>query len=83
MRGTCSAGVPQDEQTLPLNFNLVNKRCLAVRTVRVTERHVLTTEPMVLEIRFDTQVLWVTSMLLERIMLTNQGSAVYPNDDRP
>ena len=31
------------------------------------------TEPMVLEIRFDIQVLWITSMFLEQIMLANQS----------
>ena len=33
----------------------------------------ITTEPMVLELYFDIQVPWVTSMFLEEIMLTNQG----------
>ena len=33
----------------------------------------VTTEPTVLEIHFDIQVLWVTSMFPERITLTNQG----------
>ena len=41
--------------------------------------HMITTEPMVLEICFDTQVLWITSVFLEWIMLANQGFTVYIN----
>ena len=33
----------------------------------------ITTEPMVLEIHFDIQVLGIISMFLEIIMLSNQG----------
>ena len=40
--------VPQDEQTFLINFNLINERCLAIRVVRDTERHMVTTEPMFL-----------------------------------
>ena len=40
----------------------------------------ITTEPMVLEIRFDIRVLWITSMFPERIMLTNQGFTVYQKE---
>ena len=31
---------------------------------------------MVLEIRFDVQVLWITNMFPEQIMLANQGFSV-------
>ena len=34
-------------------------------------------ELMVLEIRFDVQVLWITSMFPKRIMLANQGFTVF------
>ena len=34
------------------------------------------TEPVVLEIRFDVQAPWITIMLLERIMLADQGFTV-------
>ena len=44
-----------------------------MRVVREAERHMITTDPMVLELRFDIRVLWITSMFLERIMLANQG----------
>ena len=57
--------VLQDEQTFLINFNLINECYLAIPVVRGTERHVITTEPMVFEIRFDRQVLWITSMFLE------------------
>ena len=54
---TRSARVPQDQQAFLINVNLVNERCLlATRVVRDAERHVITPEPMVLEIRFDIQV---------------------------
>ena len=33
---------------------------------------------MLLEIRFDIQVLWIASTFGERIMLTNQGFTVVP-----
>ena len=36
----------------------------------------ITAEPRVLEMHFDLQVLWVTSMFPEQIMLTDQGFAV-------
>ena len=32
---------------------------------------------MVLEIRFDVRVLWITSVFPERAMLTNQGFIVH------
>ena len=38
----------------------------------------ITTEPLVLEIHFDIQALWITSMFLEHIMLSNQGLTVFP-----
>ena len=57
--------VTQAEQTSLIDVNSINERCPATRVVRDAERHVITTEPMVLEIRFDTQVLWMTSMFLE------------------
>ena len=65
IRVTCSASAPQDEQTFLINFNLINERCLAIRVVRDAEYHVITTEPTVLEIHSDRQVLWITSMLPE------------------
>ena len=57
----CSA----DEQTFLINFNLIKEPWSAVRVVWDTECHMITTEPMVLEICFDIQVLWFTSMFLE------------------
>ena len=36
----------------------------------------ITTEPVVTEIHFDTQVLWITSVFLEWVMLANQGFTV-------
>ena len=33
-------------------------------------------EPMVLAVRFDVRLLWITSMILDQIMLTNQGITV-------
>ena len=50
---------PQDEQTFLINFNLTDERCLAIRVVRDTKCHMITTEPMALKIRFDIQVLWI------------------------
>ena len=73
---TCLTSVLQDKQTFLINFNLINNRCLATRVVCDTERHMITTEPMVLEIHFDIQALWITSMFLEQIMFTNQGFTV-------
>ena len=78
MRVTCSVSVPRDEQTFLINFNLRNERCLAIRGVGDAECHVITIEPMVLEICFDIQVLWLTSMLPERITLAKQGFTVLP-----
>ena len=54
----------------------MNKRYLAIQVVCDNEHHTVTTEPMVLEIHFDIQVLWITSMFPEQIMLTNQGFTV-------
>ena len=69
--------VPQDEQTFLKNFNLINERCLAIQVICDAQHHMMTaTEPMVLEIRFDMQVLWIASMFLEEIMLANQGFTV-------
>ena len=49
-----------------------------MRVLHDTERHVITTESVVLEIHFDTRVLWMTSVFPEGIMLTNQGFTVFP-----
>ena len=54
--------VPQDEQTFLIKFNLINELCLAVRVGSDAECHMITTEPMVLEIPFDRRVLWITSV---------------------
>ena len=70
--------VPQDKQTFLINFNLINKRCLAIRVVREAKHHMITTEPIVLEIRFDTQLRCITSMFSEQIVLTNQGFTAFP-----
>ena len=37
----------------------------------------ITIEPMVLEIHFNIQALWITSTFLQRITLTNQGFTIY------
>ena len=42
----------------------------------------ITTEPTVLEIHFGIQVLWITSMLPERIMLANQSFTITSYDNR-
>ena len=78
LRVTGSASVLQEEQTSLIHFNLINERCLAVRgAAREAKYHMITTEPMVLKIRFDVQVLWMASMFLGRTVLTNQGLTVY------
>ena len=59
------------------NFNLLNERCLAKQVVRDAERHMITTELKVLEIRFDIRALWMTSVFPGRIMLANQGVTVF------
>ena len=59
-----------------MNFNLINEPCLTVRVARDAECHVITTEPLVLELRSDIQVLWITSLFLVRILLANQGFTV-------
>ena len=69
--------VPQDEQTFLINFNSINERSLAIRVACDAERHMITTEPMGLEICFDIQVLWMTSMFPELIMLANQGFTLF------
>ena len=71
------ASVLQDEQALLIKFNLINERRLAIRVLRAAERHTITTEPTVLEIRFDIRALWTTSVFPERIMLANQGFTAY------
>ena len=76
LRVTHSTSVSQDKQTFLINFNLINEWCLAIWVVRDAERHMLTTESMVLEICFDIQVLWITSIFLEWILLVNQGLTV-------
>ena len=45
---TRSVSVPQDEKTFLIRFNLINEPCLAIRVVCDAERHMITTEPMVL-----------------------------------
>lgn len=53
---------------------------VALKTSRVpgdTERHMITTEIMVLEICFDIPVLWMTSTFPEPIMLASQGFTVF------
>lgn len=45
--------VPRDEQTSLIDFNLINEPCLAIQVVRDAECHVITTEPVVLDVRFD------------------------------
>ena len=72
-----SARVLQDQQTFLINFNLINERRLAIRVVCVPECHVITTEPVVLEIRFDIRVLWITSLFPEQIKLASQGLTVF------
>ena len=69
--------VLQDEQTFLIKFNLINERCFAIQVVCDAECHMITTEPVVLEIHFDIQVLWIISMFPEQILLTNQGFTVY------
>ena len=69
--------VLQDKQTFLLNFNLINERCLAIRVVHDAEHHMITTEPMVLEICFDIQVLWITRVFQEQIMLANEVLTVF------
>ena len=70
---TSSTNVPQDEQTFLINFILIGERCLAIRVERDTKCHMVTTESMVVDICFDIQVLWITSMFPEQMTLTNQG----------
>ena len=60
-----SASVPENKQTFLINFNLINEQCLAIQVVCDVKRHMVTTEPMVLEIGFDIQVLWITNMFPE------------------
>ena len=48
-----------------------------MQVLRDADHHMITTEPWVLEIHFDIQVLWITSMFLERIMLVNHGFTVF------
>ena len=70
-------GCSTNEQIFLINFTLINEWCLAIKVVCDAKRHMITTEPMVLEICFDIQVLWMTSMFPERLMLANQGFSVY------
>ena len=55
----------------------MNERCLVIQVVRDAERHMITTELKVFEIRFDIRALWMTSVFPERIMLANQGVTVF------
>ena len=48
--------VLQDKQTFLINFNLINKRCPAIRVVRDVKCHMNTTEAVVLSL---TAGLWV------------------------
>ena len=66
----------QKKQTFLINFNLIRELCLAIQVVHDAERHLITTEPMVLEICFDIQVVWITSMFQEQTMLVKQGFTV-------
>ena len=68
--------VLQDEQTFLINLNLINEPCLATGALRDPKHHMITTESMVLEIHIDIQVLWITIMFPEQIMLTNQGFTI-------
>ena len=77
LRVTCSTCVSKDEPTFLINFNLISEQCLAIQVVHDTECHMITTEPMVLEIRFDIGVLWITSMFPEQIIFANQGFTVF------
>ena len=47
-----------------------------MQIVRDAERHMITTGPMDLEVCFDIQVLWITNMFPEQIMLASQGFTV-------
>ena len=58
----------------------MNEGHLAMRAARDAERHLITAEPMLLEIRFETRALWRTSVFLGRIMLTSQGLTVCEED---
>ena len=77
MRVTCSASVPQDKQKYLTKFSLIQEWCLAMQVVHDAECHMIKTEPMVLEICFDIQVLWIISMFQGWIMLANQGFTVF------
>ena len=57
--------VPQDKQTFLVYFNLIHERYLAVCVELDAESHMITTEPTVLEIRFDIRALWITSVVPE------------------
>ena len=70
--------VPPEAQTFLIRFNLINEQCLAIGVVHDVEHHMITTEPIVLEIRFDTQLRCITSMFSEQIVLTNQGFTAFP-----
>lgn len=48
-----------------------------MRGVRDAQCHVITTEPMILDIRFDIRVLWIKSVFPDWIMLSNQGFTVF------
>ena len=51
---TCSASISQDKQTFLLNFNLTNEQRFAIGVVYAAKHHVVTTEPMVLEIWYSS-----------------------------
>ena len=54
----------------------MNERDLKIRVVHDAKCYMGTTEPTVLEIRFDLQVLWFTSMFPEQTVLSNTGLTV-------
>ena len=73
----CACAFAQDGQTFLINVNLVNERGLATQVVRDARCHMITAEPVVLEICFDIRVLWMTSVFPEGVMLANQGFTLF------
>ena len=84
----CSASVPPDEQAFLINFNLINERHLAIQVVCDAERQshdqnwangswnsLWDTSDLDYKHGFGLQA-WITSMLLEWIMLPHQGCTV-------
>ena len=56
MRATCSASVPEDEQTFLINFNLINEWGLAIWVGPDTKCHMITTGLMVLSFSLSLSV---------------------------